>query len=46
MWAKFPTAPIAVLEPAGTWHDLTPEQAWLTAFITPRDLAGGRRSGS
>ena len=46
MRAKFPTAAIAVLEPAGTWHDLTAEQAWLTAFITPRDLAGGRKPGS
>ena len=46
MRAKFPTAAIAVLEPAGTWHDLAPEQAWLTAFVTPRDLAGRRRPGS
>jgi phosphohistidine phosphatase len=38
MRAKFPTAAIAVLEPAGTWHELAPGQARLTAFVTPRDL--------
>jgi len=38
MRAKFPTAAIAVLEPAGTWHGLAPGQARLTAFVTPRDL--------
>jgi phosphohistidine phosphatase SixA len=38
MREKFPTAAIAVLEPAGTWHDLAPRQARLTAFVTPRDL--------
>jgi phosphohistidine phosphatase len=36
--AKFPTAAIAVLEPAGTWHELAPGQARLTGFVTPRDL--------
>jgi phosphohistidine phosphatase len=38
MRSKFPTAAIAVLEPAETWHDLSPGQARLTAFVTPRDL--------
>jgi phosphohistidine phosphatase len=38
MRAKFPTAAIAVLEPAGTWHELAPGQARLAAFVTPRDL--------
>ena len=32
------TAAIAVLEPAGTWHELAPGQARLTAFVTPHDL--------
>ena len=38
MRAKFPTAAIAVLEPTGTWHELAPGHARLTAFVTPRDL--------
>jgi phosphohistidine phosphatase len=38
MRAKFPTAAIAVLEPAGTWDELAPGQARLTAFVTPHDL--------
>ena len=38
MRAKFPTAAIAVLEPAGTWSGLGPGLARLTAFVTPRDL--------
>ena len=38
---KFPTAAIAVLESAGSWHDLGPGQARLTAFVTPRDLGSG-----
>jgi len=38
MRAKFPTAAIAVLQPAGTWHALASGQARLTAFVTPRDL--------
>jgi phosphohistidine phosphatase len=42
MRAKFPTAAIAVLEPAGAWRELTPRQARLAAFVTPRDLAGQR----
>jgi phosphohistidine phosphatase len=40
MRVKFPTAAIAVLEFAGTWADLAAGQARLTAFVTPRDLAG------
>ncbi len=46
MRSKFPTAAIAVLEPAETWHDLGPGQARLTAFVTPRDLAGPRSASS
>ena len=38
MREKFPTAAIAVLTAAGTWHDLAPGQARLAAFVTPRDL--------
>jgi phosphohistidine phosphatase len=38
MRAKFPTAAIAVLRPAGTWRGLAPGRARLTAFVTPRDL--------
>jgi phosphohistidine phosphatase len=38
MRAKFPTAAIAVLEPAGAWPELAPGRARLTAFVTPRDL--------
>ena len=38
MRGKFPTAAIAVLEPTGTWHELAPGHARLTAFVTPRDL--------
>jgi phosphohistidine phosphatase len=38
MRAKFPTAAIAVLQPAGTWRALAPGRARLTAFVTPRDL--------
>jgi phosphohistidine phosphatase len=38
MRAKFPTAAIAVLQPAGTWHALAKGRARLTAFVTPRDL--------
>lgn len=39
MRAKFPTAAIAVLRSAGTWRDLAPGDACLTAFVTPRDLS-------
>jgi phosphohistidine phosphatase len=38
MRAKFPTAAIAVLQPAGTWHALAKGRARLSAFVTPRDL--------
>ena len=38
MRAKFPTAAIAVLQPAGTWRALAQGRARLTAFVTPRDL--------
>ena len=38
MRAKFPTAAIAVLQPAGTWRALGQGRARLTAFVTPRDI--------
>ncbi len=38
MRAKFPTAAIAVLQPAETWRALAQGRARLTAFVTPRDL--------
>jgi len=38
MRGKFPTAAIAVLQPAGTWHALAKGRARLSAFVTPRDL--------
>ena len=38
---KFPTAAIAVLELTGTWQELRPGQARLTAFVIPRDLRSG-----
>jgi len=38
MRAKFPTAAIAVLQPAGTWRALAQGRARLTAFVTPRDV--------
>jgi phosphohistidine phosphatase len=38
MRSKFPTGAIAVLQPSGTWRDLAPGQARLTAFVTPREL--------
>jgi phosphohistidine phosphatase len=38
---KFPTAAIAVLEITGTWRELGPGQAPLTAFVVPRDLRPG-----
>ena len=46
MRSKFPTAAIAVLESPGSWHDLAPGQARLTAFVTPRDLGAARAEGS
>jgi len=46
MRAKFPTAAIASLEFPGTWPALTQGQARLTAFVTPRDLAAQRATGS
>jgi phosphohistidine phosphatase len=42
---KFPTAAIAVLEFTGTWHQLGPKQARLTAFVVPRDLRAGPGQG-
>ncbi len=39
--AKFPTAAIAILEITGTWQELGPGQARLTAFVIPRDLRPG-----
>ncbi len=46
MRAKFPTAAVAVLRPAGTWHELAPGRARLTAFVTPRDLVTGPAAGA
>jgi phosphohistidine phosphatase len=46
MRSKFPTAAIAVLEFGGTWPDLAPGRARLTAFVTPRDLGAERAQGS
>jgi phosphohistidine phosphatase len=38
--AKFPTAAIALLEFTGSWPGLQAGRAHLTAFVTPRDIAG------
>ena len=46
MRSKFPTAAIAVLRSGGTWHDLAPGRARLTAFVTPRDLGAEPAQGS
>ena len=46
MRSKFPTAAIAVLRFGGTWHDLAPGRARLTAFVTPGDLGAERAQGS
>jgi phosphohistidine phosphatase len=43
---KFPTAAIAVLEFTGTWPELRPQQARLTAFVVPRELRAGAGGGS
>jgi phosphohistidine phosphatase len=43
MRAKFPTAAVAVLELIGSWDQLDPGTARLTAFVIPREVgsAGG-----
>src|SRR5579871_2454938 len=46
MRAKFPTAAIAVLQPAVTWRGLAGGRAALTAFVTPRDLPVPAGTGS
>ncbi len=46
MRAKFPTAAVAVLRSAGTWPELAPGRARLTAFVAPRDLGDGPAAGS
>ena len=46
MRSKFPTAAIAVLQVGGTWPDLAPGRARLTAFVTPRDLGAEPAQGS
>jgi phosphohistidine phosphatase len=46
MRAKFPTAAIAVLEFAGNWDQLAVGSAWLTRFVTPRDLTTPAKPGS
>jgi phosphohistidine phosphatase len=38
---KFPTAAVAVLEFSGTWPELGPGRARLSAFVVPRDLRAG-----
>ena len=40
MRAKFPTAAMACLELSTGWEGLGQKSAALTAFVTPRDLAG------
>ena len=44
--AKFPTAAIAVFELTGNWDQLAPGSAWLSSFVTPRDLTAPERPGS
>jgi phosphohistidine phosphatase len=46
MRSKFPTAAIAALDFHGTWPDLAPGQAQLTAFVTPHDLDAGQAKDS
>ena len=43
MRAKFPTAAVAVLGLTGSWDQLGPGTAQLTAFVIPREVgsAGG-----
>ena len=41
MKAKFPTAAVAVLELTGSWDQLGPGAAWLTGFVTPREVSAG-----
>jgi phosphohistidine phosphatase len=36
--AKFPTAALATLEFEGSWHDLAPRRAHLTAYIVPKEI--------
>ena len=43
MRAKFPTAAVAVLEFTGSWDQLGPATAQLTAFVIPREV--GRAGG-
>ena len=38
MRAKFPTAAVAVLELTGSWDQLDPGTAQLTAFVIPREV--------
>ena len=39
--AKYPTGALATLDFDGpAWHDLAPEAARLTAYVTPRELEG------
>ena len=39
MRAKFPTGALAVLAFDGPWRDVSPGEARLEAFVTPKDLA-------
>jgi phosphohistidine phosphatase len=36
---KYPTGALAELVFTGSWRDLRPQRATLTAFVRPRDLA-------
>ncbi len=36
---KYPTAALATMTFEGTWNELEPASARLTAFVTPKDLA-------
>jgi phosphohistidine phosphatase len=38
---KFPTAALATLELAGSWHELAPGSAELMSFVKPKELSGG-----
>lgn len=45
MRVKFPTGAVAVLEFTGIWPELSPGSAWLTEFVTPRDIPRQQPSG-
>jgi phosphohistidine phosphatase len=43
---KFPTAALATLELAGSWHELAPGSAELMSFVKPKELSGGAGSAA